>query len=100
MCELKSNYDKESAGMDASKNAAKPCEYTMPDGSELLVNEERFKAPEILFNPGKAGLEHLGVHELIISSINKLEIELRKKLYESIYLAGGNTNIIGRIFKK
>jgi centractin len=82
--------------MDMSKNKTKPCEYIMPDGSELLVNEERFKAPEILFDPSKAGLEHLGIHELIVSSINKLEIELRKNLYESIHLAGGNTNIAGK----
>ena len=83
--------------MDLSKNNTKPCEYIMPDGSELLINEERFKAPEILFDPSKAGLEHLGIHELIVSSIKKLEIELRKNLYESIHLAGGNTNIAGMI---
>lgn len=81
--------------MDMTKNNTKPCEYIMPDGSELLVNEERFKAPEILFDPSKAGLENLGLHELIVSSIKKLEIELRKNLYESIHLAGGNTNITG-----
>lgn len=81
--------------MDLSKNNTKPCEYIMPDGSELLVNEERFRAPEILFDPSKAGLEHLGLHELIVSAIKKLEIELRKNLYESIHLAGGNTNIAG-----
>lgn len=77
------------------KNQTMPCEYIMPDGSELIINEERFKAPEILFEPSKAGLEHLGLHELIVSSIKKLEIELRKNLYESIHLAGGNTNIAG-----
>ena len=81
--------------MDMSKTNTKPCEYIMPDGSELLINEERFKAPEILFDPSKAGLENLGLHELIVSSIKKLEIELRKNLYESIHLAGGNTNITG-----
>ena len=93
LCQFSTNYDNESTGMDISKTNSKPCEYIMPDGSELLIHEERFKAPEILFDPKKAGLEYLGIHELIVSSIKKLEIELRKNLYESIHLAGGNTNI-------
>ena len=84
--------------MDASKTNSTPCEYIMPDGSELIVNDERFQAPEILFNPSKAGLEHVGIHELIVQSIQKLEIELRKNLYKDIHLAGGNTNIAGMLF--
>lgn len=48
-------------------------------------------APEILFNPAMAGLEFPGLHEFLNSSIKKLDLDLRKNLYQSILLSGGNT---------
>lgn len=52
-------------------------------------------APEILFNPAMAGLEYSGLHEFLNSSIKKLDLDLRKNLYKSIVLSGGNTQING-----
>ena len=68
-------------------------QYYLPDGSYISVGEERILAPEILFNPEYIGKEYLSFADMIISSINKIDIELRKKAYESIWLSGGNTEI-------
>ena len=67
--------------------------YYLPDGNFISIGEERILAPEILFNPEYIGKEYLSFTDMIIGSINKIDIELRKKAYESIWLSGGNTAI-------
>ena len=45
-------------------------EYELPDGEKVILNEERFLVPEILFDPSKLGKgKILGCHELIFKSI-------------------------------
>ena len=68
-------------------------QYYLPDGNYISIGEERILAPEILFNPEYIGKEYLSLSDMIISSINKIDVELRKKAYESIWLSGGNTAI-------
>jgi len=65
--------------------------YTLPDGSVIQLGAERFVAPEILFNPELIGEEQAGVHELVVESITKVDIDLRKDLYSTIVLSGGST---------
>jgi len=61
----------------------------------MKIASEKYKAPEILFSPDKIGLEYPGIHEMVVNSIKKCDIDLRKKLYESIYVAGGSTMFTG-----
>jgi len=56
---------------------------------------ERFKAPEILFNPEQIGLEYAGVHQVIVDSINRVDLDLRKNLFSNIVLSGGSTLCTG-----
>ena len=65
--------------------------YNLPDGSSIKVNNEKYLAPEILFKPFLIGLEYSSFQEIIVTSINKVDIDLRKKLYENILISGGNT---------
>jgi len=65
--------------------------YILPDGTILEIASEKFRAPEILFQPEKIGLECLSLPELLISSVNKADMDLRKTLYNEIVLAGGTT---------
>jgi centractin len=58
---------------------------------------ERFKAPEILFNPEQIGLEYAGVHQVIVDSINRVDLDLRKNLFSNIVLSGGSTLCTGTI---
>lgn len=65
-------------------------------GTKLLmarpqVGVERFRAPEILFNPELIGLEYPGVHQIVVDSINRTDMDLRKSLFGSIVLSGGST---------
>jgi len=41
------------------------------------------------------GKQQFGIHELIHNSISKCDHEIRKELYASIVLAGGNTMFNG-----
>lgn len=45
-----------------NKNDQKSQTYLLPDGSPIQLNNERFLAPEILFDPGRIGYEYQGVH--------------------------------------
>ena len=59
------------------------------------INQERFRAPEILFDPSLIGLEYPGLHSLITSSITQTDMDLRKHLFGNIVLSGGSTMIKG-----
>ena len=68
----------------------KKINYYLPDGTTVLLGDERIVASEILFNPDIIGKEYLGLTDIILSSINKAEIQLRPKAFENIVLSGGN----------
>ena len=77
---------------DAKKSANKNLiNYYLPDGSNISIGDERILAPEILFNPEYIGKEYLSFPDMIISSVNKVDIQLKQKSYENILLSGGNT---------
>ncbi|KAI5961682.1 ARP1 [Candida theae] len=65
--------------------------YTLPDGHEIHLGAEKFRAPEILFNPHLIGDESPGLHELVALAINKTDLDLRPHLYQNLLLSGGNT---------
>jgi actin-related protein len=55
------------------------------------LGPERFRAPEILFNPELIGQEYAGVHQVVVDSINRVDLDLRKNLFSNIVLSGGST---------
>lgn len=66
--------------------------YTLPDGRSIEIGtSSRIKAPEILFRPDLIGSECEGIHEVLINSIAKSDLELRKVFLENIVLSGGST---------
>jgi len=65
--------------------------YTLPDGNTLEIGQARFRAPEILFRPDIIGEECEGLHEVLMHSIQKSDMDLRKMLYQNIVLSGGST---------
>jgi centractin len=82
-------------------------EFRLPDGNLVQASEtlfplisvlhlsqlgpERFRAPEILFNPELIGQEYAGVHQVVVDSINRVDLDLRKSLFSNIVLSGGST---------
>lgn len=55
------------------------------------LGPERFRATEILFNPELHGLEYPGMPQIIVDSINRSDLDMRKELFQSIVLSGGTT---------
>ena len=78
-------------GAGAGDDKQRVVEYPLPDGRTIKLGPERFWAPEILFNPELIGLEYPGVHQILVDSIQRTDMDLRKALYGSIVLSGGST---------
>ena len=69
----------------------KMVDYTLPDGQKIKLGPERFRAPEILFDPELIGLEYPGIHQIINDAITRTDLDLRTELYGNIVLSGGAT---------
>lgn len=65
--------------------------YTLPDGRVIKVSNERFEAPEALFQPHLVDVESLGVAELLFNTIQSGDIDIRSELYKHIVLSGGSS---------
>lgn len=62
----------------------------LPDGQSIRVANERFRCPEVLFNPGMLGMDIVGIHESIYNCIKKCDVDIRKDLLENILLSGND----------
>merc|ERR1712070_55340 len=69
--------------------------YELPDGQVITISDERFRCPEVLFNPSIIGMESVGIHETTYNSIMKCDVDIRKDLYSNIVLSGGTTMFPG-----
>ncbi|KAF8461894.1 actin family [Kalaharituber pfeilii] len=76
---------------DWASRTDKTEEYKLPDGNMLKLGPERFRAPEILFDPEIIGLEYSGIHQIVVDAINRTDLDLRKSLFANIVLSGGST---------
>ena len=79
----------------SSKNSITTTPFSLPDGSQIKLGEEKMIAPEILFNPSLIGLEYLSFPEMVNCSISNVDIDLRKRLYQTVLITGGNTSFKG-----
>jgi len=68
--------------------------YKLPDGRNIVLGAERFKAPEVLFQPhlgDEKYAEQVGIHEMIYNMIRECSKDLQKDLFSGIVLSGGST---------
>merc|ERR1712141_744575 len=65
--------------------------YTLPDGRVIKVGGERFEASEALFQPHLINVEGQGIAELLFTSIQAADMDIRPDLYKHIVLSGGST---------
>lgn len=92
-CHVALNYDEELAA--AGSGVPVPLSCTMPDGSVVQLGAERFQAPEALFKPSLIGRDIGGLHQLVVQSIVKSDVDVRKDLYQHIFLCGGSSLLPG-----
>ncbi|EPB85937.1 hypothetical protein HMPREF1544_07269 [Mucor circinelloides 1006PhL] len=67
--------------------------FEFPDGFSHSFGLDRFKLPEMLFQPNVYDKENkfVGVHDMVYNSINNCDIDLRPLLFNNVVVTGGNT---------
>lgn len=80
---------------DLKNAAAEEQVLRLPDGNIVVVGEEAFSAPELLFKPELAKKKYSGLHELVYESVMRCDEKLRSRLLSNIMLTGGNSLLPG-----
>ena len=77
--------------LESKKEENTPSKYTLPDYNSIMIDTEKFDAPKVLLDPSLVGKNYLGLHQMVVTSIEKVNSEYREKLCGNIKLTGGNS---------
>jgi actin len=92
-CYVALDFDEE---MKKQNDQSIEAKFELPDMSVVTIKSQRFRAPEALFKPELIGLgDAPGYPQLVVKSIGKCDIDVRKDLYANIVLSGGTTMFPG-----
>lgn len=61
--------------------------YSLPDGTQIKVGQERFEATEAYFDPSLVDVECQGLSDFVFDTIQECDIDCRMKLYDHIVLS-------------
>lgn len=88
LCYVAEDFEAETQNFGGSSSIEKT--YDMPDGNLCSVGSQRFRCPEILFQPGLSGRDFPGIHALAAQVLLEAAPDLRQQLARNIILAGSN----------
>ena len=80
--------DYNEAMKDAEDSHACEKNYELPDGRKILIGNERFRCPEILFTPSLAGYDLEGVHKYCFDSVMR-RCEAAEDAVAGLFVGGG-----------
>ena len=94
--ELKEKYCFVSNDIESDRKLERETSYynsyhLLPDETRIRISDEKFEAPEILFNPYLIGKEYDGIPIMMMKSINNCPVDCRPGLYKNIILSGAST---------
>ena len=75
--------------LDDEIKSVEPFDYELPDGTNLIIKDQRIRCPEILFNSEN------NIAKKCNDIIQKCDIDDRKDYYNCIILSGGNSMFNG-----
>ncbi len=61
----------------SKKDAELETNYTLPDGRQIKIGSERFRATEALFQPSLLGMDTGGVHHLTFKTVMACDTDAR-----------------------
>ena len=89
---------------ESAESNACEMNYEMPDGRKVLIGNERFRCPEVLFQPSLAGKRDIkGFHEMLNESVMRTDEEVQMEMLPNVVLSGGNTlfdGLAGRLWNE
>lgn len=88
-------YNMEQEEKLASETTCLVEEYILPDRQVIKLGRERFRAPEVLFQPGLIGNDKEGVAEILFNTLQAIDIDKRAEYYKHIVTCGGGTMFPG-----
>jgi len=66
--------------------------YELPDGNSIELGTDRFKVPELMFNPSPLNdAQFMGIHDLVCNAVAKCDTDIRREMHSNLIVTGGNS---------
>merc|ERR1719326_2601295 len=79
LCYIAFDFDTEMKNSAETSDLEKT--YELPDGNIITLGNERFRCPEVLFQPSFIGKEANGIHDTVFQSVMRCDVDIRRDLY-------------------